>query len=103
MDQLFAALDATWRILLVGLVLGAGLPSLFALGIRSLAWGVGGDAERHEEGVELQPHPLGRAVAYLLFGLVVLCVLAGVGYIIAHGLGWTVTFDGLMPVISPKG
>lgn len=34
MDQLWAALDATWRILLVGLVLGAGLPTLFAVGIR---------------------------------------------------------------------
>ena len=102
MDQVYAALDATWRILLVGVVLGAGLPALFAVGIRSLAWGVGGEAGRHAADVQLKPHPLGRAIAYLLFALVILVVLLGVGYIVAHGLGWTVTFNGLLPVITPK-
>lgn len=102
MDQLWAALDATWRILLVGLVLGAGLPSLFAVGIRSLAWGVGGEAERHPNGTALPPHPIGRVVAYAIFALVILVVLVGVGYIVAHGLGWTVTFNGVLPVFTPK-
>jgi hypothetical protein len=102
MDQVFAALDATWRILLVGLLLGAGLPTVFALGIRSLAWGVGGEAGRHDDGIQLRPHPLGRVVAYLIFALVILVVLLGVGYIVAHGLGWTVTFNGLLPVVTPK-
>jgi hypothetical protein len=45
---------------------------------------------------------LGRAVAYLIFALVILVVLVGVGYIVAHGLGWTVTFNGLLPVVTPK-
>ena len=67
MDQVYAALDATWRILLVGLVLGAGLPTLFAVGLRSLAWSVGGEAGRREEGVAPAPHPIGRALAYLIF------------------------------------
>jgi hypothetical protein len=102
MDQVFAALDATWRILLVGVVLGAGLPALFAVGIRTLAWGVGGEAERHAEGVVLTPHVIGRVLAYLIFSVVILIVLLGVGYIVAHGLGWTVTFNGLLPVFSPK-
>lgn len=102
MDQVLAALDATWRILLVGIVLGAGLPALFAVGIRTLAWGVGGDAERHEEGVVLSSHAIGRVLAYLIFALVILIVLLGVGYIVAHGFGWTVTFNGLLPVFSPK-
>ena len=37
--------DAAWKVLAVGLLLGAGLPALFALGIRSMAYGVGGAAE----------------------------------------------------------
>lgn len=102
MEQLVAALDGAWKVLLAGLLLGSGLPALFAFGIRALAWGTGGDAEIHEAGVVLKPHPLGRAVAYTLFGLVVVGVLLGVGYIVAHGMGMAITFNGLLPVFTPK-
>lgn len=37
MSQTMAALDAVWRVLAVGLVLGSGLPALFSLGVRQLA------------------------------------------------------------------
>lgn len=99
MDQLWAALEATWRILLVGILLGSGLPALFALGIRSLAWGSGVEAE---DGVLGTRHLLGRIIAYALFALVILAVLAGVGYIVAHGLGYTVSFSGMMPSFTHK-
>ncbi|MCC6497307.1 MAG: hypothetical protein IT193_13725 [Propionibacteriaceae bacterium] len=102
MDQLLAALDGGWKVLLAGLVLGAGLPAMFAFGVRALAWGTGGDAEIHETGVLLKPHPLGRAVAYTMFGLVLVSVLLGIGYIVAHGLGMVITFNGLLPVFTPK-
>lgn len=102
MEQLFAALDAGWRVLLVGVVLGAGLPVMFAFGIRALAWGTGGDAEVHESGIVLKPHPLGRVVASILFGLVIVSVLLGIGYIVAHGLGMAITFNGLLPVFMRK-
>ena len=39
MDILVKALGALWQVLAVGLLLGAGLPALFALGIRSLELG----------------------------------------------------------------
>ena len=71
-------------------------------GIRALAWGTGGEAEVHEAGVELKPHLLGRLIAYSLFAFVVLCVLLGIGYIVAHGLGMTITFDGIVPVFTSK-
>lgn len=100
--QVYAALDATWRILIIGLVLGAGLPALFAVGVNALAWGTGGEHEMHEEGVLPKPHLLGRIVAYLMFTIVVLGVLGGIGYIVAHGLGVSITFDGIIPVIKPK-
>ena len=37
MEILLHALDALWQVALVALILGAGLPALFALGLRSLA------------------------------------------------------------------
>lgn len=101
MDQLWAALEATWRILLVGILLGAGLPALFALGIRSLAWGTGVEGNG-DETISVTPHLAGRIIAYLLFGLVILAVLAGVGYIVAHGLGYVVSFNGLVPTFTHK-
>jgi hypothetical protein len=36
MEILAKALDALWQVVLVGLVLGTGLPALFALGVCSL-------------------------------------------------------------------
>jgi hypothetical protein len=102
MDQLLAALDAGWRVLLVGIVLGAGLPTMFAFGIRALAWGAGGEAGVHAEGVVLKPHVMGRVIAYTMFALVILAVLLGISYIVAHGLGWTLTFNGMLPVFTPK-
>lgn len=101
MGQLWAALDAAWRVLLIGLVFGAGLPALFAFGVRALAWGTGGEAGISESGVALKPHPAGRVVAYAIFAFVILLVLSGIGFIVAHGLGWSISFNP-WPVITPK-
>lgn len=102
MDQVMLALGGAGRVLLAGLLLGAGLPAIYAFGIRAMAWGTGGEAEVHEEGVVLKPHPLGRVIAWFLFGIVILAVLLGIGYIVAHGIGWSITFNGIIPVFSPK-
>jgi len=102
MDQLLAALDGGWRVLLVGMLLGAGLPTMFAFGIRALAWGAGGEAGVHTEGVVLKPHVMGRVIAYTLFALVILAVLLGIAYIVVHGFGWSMTFNGILPVFTPK-
>jgi hypothetical protein len=102
MDQILAALNGGWQVLVVGMLLGAGLPTMFAFGIRALAWGAGGEAEVHAEGVVLKSHVMGRVIAYTMFAIVVLSVLLGISYIVAHGLGWTVTFNGVLPVITPK-
>lgn len=102
MNQVIAALDATWRILAIGVLLGAGLPALFAVGVRALAWGTAAEGDAPDEDAKLEPTLAGRLVAYTMFAIVILAVLAGVGYIVAHGFGLKVTFDGLMPVITPK-
>jgi hypothetical protein len=97
------ALDGAWRVLLAGLVLGAGLPILFALGIRSLAWGAGGDAEVHESGVTgPTPHPFGKALGYALFAVVILAILLGITFIVATGFGKTISFDHIYPTIVGK-
>ncbi|MDR1712270.1 MAG: hypothetical protein LBR58_10550 [Propionibacteriaceae bacterium] len=102
MNQVLAALDASWRILLVGILLGSGLPVLFALGVRALAWGSGGDAEEHLASEVNKPSLTGRLIAYTIFTVVVLMVLCGIGYIAAHGMGIRITFDGIVPVFSQK-
>lgn len=90
MNQLFAALDGAWRVLLAGLVLGAGLPALFALGVRQLAAAAVPDSAgaRWHGGVH-------RALAYASFAIVVLAVLLGLGYIVAHGFGYSITLSGI--------
>lgn len=77
-DTLALALDGAWKVLLVGLLLGTGLPVLFAIGVRSLAQGT-------EDGVSSGRRQADTAVAYLCFGLVVLGVMAGIGAIVASG------------------
>ena len=85
-------LHALWQIVVLGLLAGAGLPAVFALGVRALAGpaspeaapgataatgtpgatAVGGTAA----GTRFQGGPLGRATAGLCFAI----VLAAVGY-----------------------
>lgn len=88
MNNIMLALEGAWHVLLVGVLLGAGLPTVFALGIRSLSYGVGGaaDIEAHE------PHVLGKIMAGFCFALVIAGVLAGVGVIVASGFGWEIGF-----------
>ena len=91
-----------WKILLASLVLGAGLPALFAVGVRSLAYGTGGDAEEHATGVSPAPHPAGRAVAYLCFAVVLLIVALGITMIVASGFGKELNFENVFPTIQDK-
>jgi predicted secreted protein len=66
------------------LVLGAGLPALYTVGLRQLA---------AANGVDSAPPPGGRAlhrvIAYVLFAVVVTAIVAGLSYIILHGFGYT--------------
>lgn len=94
MNNVGFALDGAWRVLLAGLALGAGLPILFALGIRSLAWSgaaSGGPAR-----------PAGKAIGYLLFAVVVAGVLLGITFIVATGFGKTLSFAHIYPTIVSK-
>ncbi|MFQ6171647.1 hypothetical protein ACK8HX_08580 [Oryzobacter sp. R7] len=98
MHNVTFALEGALKVLLAGLVLGAGLPAVFALGIRSLAYGVGGDAEVDHA----PPHPIGRLLAVLCFAVVLGGVALGITIVVASGFGKEVVFDPILPVIVDK-
>jgi hypothetical protein len=97
------ALQSAWRVLLVGLVLGAGLPTLFAAGVRSLAWGAGGDAEVHADGsTGPKAQPIGTVLGWLCFAVVLLGVGLGITFIVASGFGKALSFEHIYPTIVDK-
>lgn len=73
-------------VLVVGVVLGAGLPTLYALGIRCLAWGAGA-GENNTAANPGPKHRVGRIIAYLIFTVVGLAVILGIAVIVASGFG----------------
>lgn len=87
------------QVLLVSLVLGTGLPVLFALGLRATAWGAGGDAEEHGAGMSPRPHPLGRVLGVLCFALVVAGVGLGLTFVVASGFGYELDFAHGFPTL----
>ncbi|CAN5306782.1 hypothetical protein BH09ACT12_BH09ACT12_36890 [soil metagenome] len=95
MENVGYALEGAWKVLAVGLVLGAGLPAVFAFGIRSLAYGAGGEAEVAGG----SPHPLGRLLAGLCFAAVVAGVALGITIVVASGFGREVSFEHVYPTL----
>ncbi|CAO5231355.1 hypothetical protein [Frankia sp. AgKG'84/4] len=71
-------LDALWKIVVVGLLAGAGLPALFAVGLRaiSLPGGGGVTATAGAEDRVIGTNPVGIAAGALCFAI----VLAGIGW-----------------------
>lgn len=98
MNNVGFALDGAWRVLLAGLILGAGLPMIFAFGIRALAWGVGGDAEASHA----RPNIAGKVLAVVCFALVLIGVAIGITIIVAAGFGKVVSFDHIYPTLVDK-
>jgi hypothetical protein len=91
MGNLHFALDGAWRVLVASIALGAGLPLLFALGIRSLA-----------SGGEAPAAVPAKVTAYLLFAVVVLGILLGLTFIVATGFGKALSFEHIYPTIVAK-
>lgn len=84
MEILVKAASALWQVIAVGLLLGAGVPALFALGIRSLDKGRV-PAPAGASGASLDGTVAGtggKIGAALCFGLCVLGVLFGIVVII---------------------
>ncbi len=108
MHNIALALEGAWKVLAVGLLLGAGLPAVFALGIRSLALNGGGRAVTTTDGTatEDSPYgpasPLGKALATLCFALVLVGVGLGITFIVASGFGKALSFEHIYPTLVNK-
>lgn len=98
MNNVTLALDGAWKVLLASLVLGAGLPVVFAFGVRSMALGMGGNAEvDHAE-----PKPIGKVLAVMCFLVVLAGVALGITIVVAAGFGKAVSFEHIYPVLVGK-
>ncbi len=98
MHNVELALDASWQILLWSLLLGAGLPAVFALGVRSLA-SVGETSGQPED---RPSHLLAQAVTTVCFMVVLVTVALAITFIIASGFGKALDFDHVVPTLSDK-
>ena len=98
MNNVTLALDGAWKVLLASLILGAGLPVLFALGVRARAFAAGGDAEVDGG----RPRPVGNVLALVCFVLVLLGIALGMTIVDASGLGKAVSFQHVYPTIVSK-
>ncbi|MFJ7274217.1 hypothetical protein [Kitasatospora sp. NPDC098663] len=80
-------LDAVWRIVVVGLLTGAGLPALFALGLRLLnPPGSPGSIGSIGEPAAVRPAagPVGATLAGLIFAVVLAAIGWGISVIVGH-------------------
>jgi len=84
MEILAKAFSALWHVLAVGLLLGAGIPALFSLGMRSLERGrvpaPAGATNASTDGTVAGS--AGKAGAAVCFGVCILAVLFGIVVII---------------------
>jgi len=91
-------LEAIGKVLVVGLILGAGLPAIFAVGMVAYSNGAGG---QHEDGTTQAPNPAVKYLGILLFVFVGWVIFTAVAWItratIIHHFG----FDPF-PFISKK-
>lgn len=70
--------EAIGRVLIIGLIFGAGLPAVFAFGLRLHA---AGNGDANVEGTVTAPNPALKAAGYVLFGLVALAIVFGLLWI----------------------
>jgi hypothetical protein len=82
MELLTHAFAALWQVVVVGLLLGAGLPAVFALGMRSLSAGRMAGTDGHLRSDAPPVSAAGRIGAYLCFGIVILSALFGIVVIV---------------------
>lgn len=96
MKTLSLAFSSAWQVLAVALVLGAGIPALFAVGVRGLAVSSGQMTD------DTTPRGWGKPVAALCFLLVAAAIALGLTIIISSGFGMKVSFEHVYPTLVDK-
>ena len=94
-------LQDAWKVLLYSLLLGAGLPVLYAVGIRAAALGTAGPDGTGTPSAG--KHTVGRVLAAVCFAVVIAGVAIGLAYIVASGQGKMLSFEHGFPTFVPKG
>ena len=94
-------LKDAWTVLIYSVLLGAGLPVVYAVGVRALALGQTGEGVA-TDGVPARRSPLGVTLATICFAVVVLAVAVGLLFIIASGHGDKLSFEHGYPTFVPK-
>lgn len=92
--------QAAWKVLVAGLVLGAGIPALFALGVRFTATGAGGTAMEAPDSRARTGYTTLGAACFLLAAL---AVALGIAVIVASGFGKMVSFEHIFPTLVDMG
>lgn len=75
----FIEWDALFAVVLAGLVVGAGLPALFALGVRALT------PQTTPSGDHVAVTPMRRAAGFLCFAVCIVAIAAGVIFLASGG------------------
>ncbi len=90
-----------WKVLIYSLILGAGLPVVYALGVRASALGTVAveGAEGGEAAGPRRRRLLGKAAAGVCFTIVLAGIGVGLAYIWASGHGDQLSFEHTYPTI----
>jgi hypothetical protein len=91
-------MESILNVLVVGLILGAGLPALFATGMLAYSHGAGGEEADH---LIHKPNPALKYLGILLFVAVAFVILTGVAWITKSTIMHYFGVD-LFPMISKK-
>ncbi|MEW2481896.1 hypothetical protein [Mycolicibacterium sp. XJ775] len=70
--------DSIFKVLVVGLILGAGLPAVFATGLVAYSNGAGGT---HEDGTVVAPNPVLKFLGLALFAVVAAVIVIAILWI----------------------
>lgn len=91
-------LEASLRVLIIGLIFGAGLPATFAVGVRAYSAGAGG---ADLDGTVREPNPLLRAIGAALFLVVAVVIMVAILWITRNTIRHHFHID-LFPFITKK-
>jgi len=76
-------LHALWQILVAGLVCGAGLPTIFVLGLRALSMPAGEHPAAQDSDRLVRGSPVGIALAGMYFTVVAAGIAWGIYFIVS--------------------
>ncbi len=93
---------AATQVLFIGLLVGAGLPAIFAIGVRALAAGAGADRDARTPSTKAPGNRLATVFGVCCFALVIAGVALGITIIVASGFGKTVSFEYVFPLLVDK-